>query len=118
GRLALVARGILAVWLTPVLAAFVAALALCFTPAAAQAQAAPRTVVVLDFSVADGLDPLLGRKAADAFAVELANSREYIVVPRERVVQAVENTAGLTPPFDEATQARLGREVNASSIFS
>jgi hypothetical protein len=109
------ARFVLAGWLLPVLFALFAAI----TPAPAHAQTPPtQTVVVLDFAVANGLDPLLGRKAADGLAVELQRSGDYEVVPRARVEEAVAQQAGLQPPFNDTAQIRLAQAVIARSVFS
>ncbi len=85
---------------------------------AAYAQAPIQTVVVLDFDVAAGIDPLVGRKAADALAVELQRSGDFEVVTRQRVQDAVGQQAGLQPPFNDTAQARLAQAVGASSVFS
>jgi hypothetical protein len=82
--------------------------------------------VVLDFDVYPGLDPNLGRKAADALAVELQTStadnpvaRQRIeIVPRQRVLQVINDTTALTPPFTDIVQLRLARATSASSIYS
>ena len=119
-----VARGVLATWLLPTAFALVATLA---TPVA-QAQtvdtsppviAAPaQSVVVLDFATNSGIDPLIGRKAADGLAVELQRSGSYDVVPRQRVEQTVAQQPGLQPPFNNTSQIQLATAVNASSVFS
>ncbi len=111
------ARAALCGWFLPLLMALVTA----FSSAPVQAQtqtAPPQTVVVLDFGVAAGLDPLLGRKAADGLAVELARSGEYEVVSRQRLEETVGQQAGLQPPFNDTTQIRLAQAVGARSIFS
>jgi hypothetical protein len=73
---------------------------------------------VLDFEVGTGLDPILGRKAADALAVELTRSGDYEVVTRQELEQAVASQPGLRPPYTAPTQARLAGVVNARSVFS
>ena len=111
----LVARGVLATWLLPIFFALFAALA---TPVA-QAQGAPAaSVIVLDFATPNGIDPLLGRKAADGLAVELQRSGSYDVVPRQRIEEAVNDQAGLQPPYNNIAQIKLAETVNASSVFS
>lgn len=111
------ARAALGGWLLPLLLALFAAFGAA--PAQAQDAATPnQTVVVLDFAVADGLDPLLGRKAADALAVELQRSGEYTVVTRSQVEDAVGQQAGLQPPFNDTAQIRLAQTVGARSVFS
>lgn len=110
-----IARGVLTTWLLPLFFALFAALQ---TPAA-QAQGAPaQSVIVLDFATGNGLDPLLGRKAADGLAVELQRSGSFDVVPRSRVEEAVDQQAGLQPPFNNTAQIKLAETVNASSVFS
>jgi len=108
------ARFVLAGWLLPVFFALFAA----FNSAPAHAQSPVQTVVVLDFAAANGLDPLLGRKAADGLAVELQRSGDFEVVPRARVEQAVAQQAGLQPPFNDTAQIQLAQTVNAKSVFS
>lgn len=108
------ARVALTGWFLPLVMALMAA----FASAPAQAQAPIQTVVVLDFAVAGGLDPLLGRKAADAMAVELQRSGDFEVVTRQRVEEAVGQQAGLQPPFNDTAQVRLAQAVGARSVFS
>jgi hypothetical protein len=92
----------------------------------AEAQLDVQTCVVLDFDVYPGLDPNLGRKAADALAVELQTStanepvpRQRIeIVPRQRVQQIIHDTTALSPPYTDVIQLRLARATGASSIFS
>ncbi len=95
-----------------------ALLASTFAPSAAQAQTAVQRAAVLDFSTGEGMDPLLGRKAADALAVNLTTSGDYEVVTRQSLEEAVATQPGLRPPFNEATQARLAGVLNARSVFS
>ena len=85
---------------------------------AAQAQTAVQRAAVLDFSVNPGLDPILGRKAADAIAVELQRSGDFEIVTRQDLEAAIATQPGLRPPYTEATQARLAGVVNARSVFS
>lgn len=104
--------------------ALAAGVLLC--PAPARAQLDVQSAVVLDFEVFTGLDPNLGRKAADALAVELQTStanepvpRQRIeIVPRARVEQVINDTTALTPPFTDIIQLRLARATGASSVFS
>ena len=99
--------------------------ALPFCQKSAQAQLDVQTAVVLDFDVFPGLDPNLGRKAADSLAVELQDStannpvpRQRIeIVPRQRVLQVINDTTALTPPYTDIIQLRLARATGASSIF-
>ena len=119
--LRVVARGVLAMWLMPMVMTLMASLFL-LSPETASAQETANppavTLVILDFDVAKGLDPVLGRKAADAVAVELKNSGNYLIVSRADVEKAVTNTPGLTAPFTPETQVRLARTVNANAIVS
>lgn len=108
------ARAALTGWFLPMMLALVAA----FSSAPAYAQAPVQTVVVLDFAVGAGLDPLLGRKAADAMAVELQRAGDFEVVSRQRVEEAVGQQAGLQPPFNDTAQIRLAQAVGARSVFS
>jgi hypothetical protein len=103
------------------LAAFIAACAGLLAPLAtpsATAQVTIQPAVVLDLAVAPGLDPILGRKAADALAVELQRSGDFEIVPRQTVEQAVTTQPGLAPPYNEATQGRLAQAVSARQVFS
>ncbi len=86
--------------------------------ALAQSGSAIQPAVVLDFSVEGNLDPLLGRKASDAVAVELQRSGDYEIVTRQQVEDAVRTQPGLRPPFNEPTQQRLAGVVGARSVFS
>ena len=96
-----------------------ASLLFAIPPARAQNSAAINsTVVVLDFEVAPGIDPILGRKAADAMAVELEGSGNFTVVPRQQVEDAVATKSGLRAPYTPATQLRLGQTLEARSVIS
>ncbi|MDQ3813770.1 MAG: hypothetical protein M3347_07445, partial [Armatimonadota bacterium] len=112
-----VARALLAASLTPI-ALMLMATFMLGSPQPAQAQVTTQPVIVLDFAVAEGIDPVFGRKAADALAVELQRSGDFEVIPRQTIEQAVIATPGLRPPFNETTQRRLAEAVNARSIFS
>jgi hypothetical protein len=111
----LCARAVLTGWLLPLVFALFAALS--SVPAHAQDPIA-QTVVVLDFATTDGIDPLLGRKAADALAVELQRSGDFKVVTRQQLQEAVGQQAGLQPPFNDTAQVRLAQALGASSVFS
>jgi len=87
-------------------------------PGAVRAQSAIQPTVVLDFGVETGADPITGRKAADALAVELQRSGDFEVVTRQQVEEAVRSQPGLRPPYNEPTQARLAGAVGARSVFS
>lgn len=113
----LCARAVLTGWLLPLLFALFTSLGAGIQPASAQ-DVAGQTVVVLDFATPNGTDPLLGRKAADALAVELQRTGEFSVVSRQRLLDEVGKQAGLQPPFNDTAQIRLGQALGASSVFS
>ncbi|BCM93243.1 hypothetical protein IAD21_05131 [Abditibacteriota bacterium] len=113
----LCARAVLAGWLLPLLFALITSLGVGVRPAQAQ-DATGQTVVVLDFATPNGTDPLLGRKAADALAVELQRTGEYTVVTRQRLLEVVGQQAGLQPPFNDTAQVRLAQALGATSVFS
>jgi len=100
-------------------------LALPISQQSAWAQLETQTAVVLDFEVFPGLDPNLGRKAADSLAVELQEStqnspvsRQRIeIVPRQRVMQVMNDTTALTPPYTEVILLRLARATGANSVY-
>jgi hypothetical protein len=75
-------------------------------------------VAVLDFDVAPGLDPVLGRKAADAVAVELGRSGEYEVVPRQRMEEVLSTISGLRPPYTPLTQIHLAQSLNVNNVVT
>ncbi len=87
------------------------------TPVHAQAAVptAVQSAVVLDFDVPAGLDAVLGRKAADAVAVEMKTSGDFDVVARQRVEELVETIPGLHAPYTPSTARRLG-EVAGSNV--
>ncbi len=109
------ARAVLAGWLLPLVFALFASLS--SVPARAQDQTV-QSVVVLDFATSNGIDPLLGRKAADALAVELQRSGGFNVVSRQRLQEVVGQQAGLQPPFNDTAQVRLAQAVGSTSVFS
>lgn len=92
----------------------------------AVAQLNTQTAVVLDFEVTPGYDPILGRKAADALAVELqrenqfesVTSEQVQVVPRQRLGQIIDENAGLIAPYTPVVQSRLGQIAGASRVYS
>lgn len=115
----LCARAVLTGWLLPLLFALMTSLGVGTAPAMAQdAGGATQTVVVLDFSTPNGTDPLVGRKAADALAVELQRTGEYTVISRQRLLDEVGKQAGLQPPFNDTAQIRLAQALGAASVFS
>ncbi len=114
----LTARAVLSGWLLPLLFALFTSLGAGAKPASAQQDVTGQTVVVLDFATPNGTDPLLGRKAADALAVELQRTGEFQVVSRQRLQEVVGQQAGLQPPFNDTAQTRLAQAVGAGSVFS
>src|SRR5687767_4600253 len=57
GALQTVARGVLSVWLAPVVFTLLASFVLAGKPIPSQAQNAGQTVIVLDFAVQTGMEP-------------------------------------------------------------
>ena len=113
----LCARAVLTGWLLPMLFALLTAFGAGAQPALAQ-DVVGQTVIVLDFATPAGTDPLLGRKAADALAVELQRTGEYTVVTRQRLQEVVGQQPGLQPPFNDTAQIRLAQALGATSVFS
>ncbi|HEX8235897.1 MAG TPA: hypothetical protein VF600_08070 [Abditibacteriaceae bacterium] len=105
-----------------VLTSSLAALTLMGSSTASQAQeigtGAGQPAVVMDFEVAPGVDPILGRKAADAVAVEMEASGDFDVVPRQQMEDAVATRNGLQPPYTATTLRRLGEVMGARSVMS
>lgn len=84
-----------------------------FAPTPAAAQARITQAAVLDFQVAKGLDPSLGRRAADAVALELTNTGDYEVHSRSEVEDAMKAVFGsVQRVLDKNEQLRLGRSDN------
>lgn len=110
----------------PVVAAFVipvtAVVALNAGTTAAHAQiltpVSVQSAVVLDFDVVPGIDPVLGRKAADSVAVEMKRSGDFDVVPRQRVEELVATVPGLFAPYTPPTARRLGEAAGASVVIT
>lgn len=111
------------------LRSMIALLALCGLAGMGQpalAQRDTQTAVVLDFEVTPGYDPILGRKAADALAVELqrqnqfetVSSQKVEIVPRQRLGQIITENAGLIAPYTNVVQTRLGKIAGASRVYS
>lgn len=92
----------------------------------AMAQLDTQTAVVLDFEVTPGYDAILGRKAADALAVELQRENQYEtvskqkvqIVPRQRLGQIIDENSGLIAPYTRVVQSRLGQIAGASRVYS
>lgn len=110
----------------PVVAAFafpaIAVVALNAGTTAARAQiltpVSVQSAVVLDFDVVPGIDPVLGRKAADSVAVEMKSSGDFDVVPRQRVEELVATVPGLYGPYTPPTARRLGEAAGASVVIT
>jgi hypothetical protein len=101
--------------------ALAAAVGVCLAASGAPVHAqssASSTAVVLDFEVAPGVDPILGRKAADAIAVEMEASGDFNVVPRQTVEEAVATRSGLRAPYTPGTQRRLGEVLEARNVIT
>jgi hypothetical protein len=115
-------RALLALVPQLVLTSSLTALVLMGSSTASQAQetgtGAGQPAVVLDFDVAPDVDPILGRKAADAVAVEMEASGDFDVVPRQQVEDAVATRNGLQPPYIPTTMRRLGEVMGARSVMS
>jgi hypothetical protein len=105
-----------------VLTSSLAALALLGSSTASRAQGAAtgagQPAVVIDFEVGPNVDPILGRKAADAVAVELEASGDFDVVSRQQMEEAVATRNGLQPPYTATTMRRMGEVLGARSVFS
>jgi hypothetical protein len=86
--------------------------------AQAQEDNATHPAVVLDFDVPAGVDASVGRKAADAVAVEMEASTDFNVIPRQQVEDAVATRNGIFPPYTPGTQRRLGETLGARSVMS
>jgi hypothetical protein len=75
-------------------------------------------IAILDFEVAPGVDPVLGRKAADAVAVEMGRSGEYEPVPRQRMEEVLSTIAGLRPPYTPLTQIHLAEALGVNQVVT
>jgi hypothetical protein len=86
---------------------------------AVQAQAPPPpTWAVLDFANPSGYGSNdVGRLAADSFVVELAKLNRYNVLPREQLLNGIQNE-NLTPPLNLTSIERLGQSLGVNAIVS
>lgn len=97
----------------PVLAVF-----LCSAPAAqAQGLATPQpTWAVLDFANPSGYGGAdVGRLAADSFVVELAKLNRFAVLPRQDLLNGIQNN-NLTPPLNLTSIERLGQALGVQAV--
>ena len=74
-------------------------------------------VIVLDFETEGGLDPVLGRKAADALVVEMTAAGGYEVLPRDQIIQQVK-AQGLSFPLDALSQVKIADELEANGVIT
>ncbi|MBI3922364.1 MAG: hypothetical protein HY318_13165 [Armatimonadetes bacterium] len=88
-----------------------------FGASPAEAQISSTKVMVLDFDTASGIDPQMGRKAADALAVEMSVSGKYDIVSREQVLSEA-GAQGLTFPLDTLSQLRVAERLDAKGILT
>ncbi len=79
---------------------------------AGEAAAVLTQLVILDFEVAAGLSPLLGRKAADAVAVAFLNTKAYGIVSRTEL-EAAMTRLRLTYPLTPRQLIQLTKAVQA-----
>ncbi|MCS7263643.1 MAG: hypothetical protein NZ805_02280 [Armatimonadetes bacterium] len=87
---------------------------------AAKTEEAPKPppipkVAVLDFDVGQGLSPILGRKAADAVALALADTNKYEVVSRNDLEEALKDLR-LTLPLLPGQLTTLAKRLNTRFI--
>jgi hypothetical protein len=101
-----------------VLTSSLAALALLGSSTTSHAQetatGAGQPAVVLDFEVAPGVDPILGRKVADAVAVEMEASGDFDVISRQQMEDAVATRNGLQPPYTATYNAPVRRSLGSA----
>ncbi|NCO92747.1 MAG: hypothetical protein GW880_15645 [Armatimonadetes bacterium] len=90
-------------------------------PRSAEAQAKITRAVILDFQVAKDLDASLGRRAADAVALDLTNSGNYEVLSRQELQDAMVKVFGRVDmdlsPADQLRLVRVG-ELDARYVIS
>jgi hypothetical protein len=72
-------------------------------------------VVVLDFEAPKDQPEILGRKAADAVALALADTGRYEVIPRTEIETAIQRLR-LTTPLPPTQYALLARELKARFV--
>lgn len=72
-------------------------------------------VAILDFEVGQGISPILGRKAADAFALALADTAKYDVISRNEVETALKEF-GLVYPIQTNQLTTLAKRLGVRFI--
>lgn len=77
----------------------------------------PPRVIVLDFEVTKDQTEILGRKAADAVALALADTTKYEVISRSEIEAAIQRLR-LTPPLPLNQIFLLAKELNARFIVT
>lgn len=77
----------------------------------------PPRVIVLDFEVTKDQTEILGRKAADAVALALADTTKYEVISRSEIEAAIQRLR-LTPPLLLNQIFLLAKELNARFIVT
>jgi len=83
----------------------------------ASAQADQTDVIVMDFNNRSSVGgPLIGRSAAAALAIELANSDRWNPVAETTVNTALQQL-NLRPPFDTIALTRLAQRVDARAVI-
>ncbi len=91
---------------------------LAFAPRQASAKAVAQQIAVLDFSNASKVkDAMLGRKAADALAVQLEATGTFEVVSREEMQRAMQRL-GLTPPLNQHEWVDLAKELGLQGVLT
>ncbi|MCS7191433.1 MAG: CsgG/HfaB family protein [Armatimonadetes bacterium] len=72
-------------------------------------------VAILDFNVSQGISPIIGRKAADAVALALADTNKYEVVSRSEVENALTELR-LNPPLQPNQLTALAKRLEARFV--
>lgn len=85
----------------------------------AQGLATPQpTWAVLDFANPSGYGSTdVGRLAADSFVVELAKLNRYAVLPRQDLLNGIQNN-NLTPPLNLTSIERLGQALGVQAVVA